>query len=314
MGPIPLSFDITAALLAQVSQGETIAICAWLFVPDDLALLGERPVTMALTAGGSYDKRYYHFEVSGREGYSAAEYLAGRGNIVLLTDHLGVGESTRVPDQKQATRQIVGLANHAAVTQFYERLAAGTLVPGLPAIADFARIGGGHSMGGMMTVIQQANQRSYEAIMVLGYTADGVHTTTDGKKFRAWDAIPEGAEFPDYTFPERAPLHEGFHWDDVPADVIAVDDTLAVEVPAGIGIISIKTGVIREEAAQIDVPVYFCNAERDVSPDPHAEPALFPACTDFTLHILPNSGHCQNFASTRHRMWERMHRWARTVG
>jgi hypothetical protein len=312
MGPIPLSFDVTDALPADVTEGRPITIAAWLFLPDDLALLGARPVTLALLAGGSYDKRYYHIQVPGRTGYSAAEHLAGLGDIVLLLDHLGVGDSTRVPQQKKATRFVVAQAMDAAVRQFYERLAAGTLVDGLPAIADFARIGGGHSMGAMMTVIQQARHRTYDAIMVLGYTADGVHMTMGGKLIRAADLTPAGGG-PDYPENDRAPLREGFHWEDVPDDVVTADNALAVPTPSAIGLTSIATGIIRAEAAQIDVPVYFCNGERDVSPDLHAEPGYFRACTDFTLQCLPRSAHCQNFAGTRHLLWDRMHRWSRML-
>jgi pimeloyl-ACP methyl ester carboxylesterase len=106
-------------------------------------------------------------------------------------------------------------------------------------------------------------------------------------------------------------LHEGFHWDDVPPDVIAIDDSLAVETPSEIGVVSIKTGIIREEAARIRVPMYYCNGERDVSPDLLAEAAYFPNCKDLLLHELPQSGHCHNFASTRHELWKRMDRWAK---
>lgn len=312
MGPIELLFDVTDALPSDVTEGQPTTIAAWLFLPDDLSLLGPKPVTMALLAGGSYDKRYYHVQVPGRAGYSAAEHLAGRGNVVLLLDHLGVGESTRVPQQKKATRYVVAQAMDAAVSQFHARLATGTLTPGLPAMPRFARIGGGHSMGAMMTVIQQARHRTYEAIMVLGYTADGVHMTMGGKLIRAADLIPPG-EGPDYPENDRAPLREGFHWDDAPDDVVAADNALAVPTPSAIGLVSIATGVIREEAAQIDVPVYFCNGERDVSPDLHAEPGYFRACDDFTLHRLPRSAHCQNFASTRHVLWDRMHGWSRSL-
>ena len=190
MGPIELSFDVTAALPADVTGGQPARIAAWLFLPDDLALLGPRPVSMVLLAGGSYDKRYYHVQVPGREGYSCAEYLASKGNVVLLADHLGVGGSTRVPEQAKATRHIVAQAMHAAVTQFHDQLAKGTLHPGLPALADFVRVGGGHSMGAMLVTIQQALFESFEGIMFLGYTVDGVHFTTGGRKFRAADVAP----------------------------------------------------------------------------------------------------------------------------
>lgn len=309
MKPIAFSFDVTASLPTDVTRGQRLAIAAWLFLPEDLSKLGTRPVTMTLLAGGSYDKRYHHALIPGHSGYSAAEHLADQGNIVLLADHLGVGESSKAPDQTKATRHIVALANHAAVTDFYKRLADGTLHPELPALRDFIRIGGGHSMGAMQTVIQQAAYKSYDAIMVLGYTAQGVHFALSGKKVCAANYIPAG-QSPDYTTNDRAPLRQNFHWSDVPEAVMLADDALAVETPSCIGLDSIRADVIKPEAALIDVPVFFGQGERDVSPDPHAEALFFPLCNDFTLYILPRSAHCQNFASTRHMFWNRMHDWA----
>lgn len=310
-GPIPLSFDVSEALPADAAEGRRVAIDCWLFFPADLPRLGERPAAITLGSGGSYDKRYHHAVIEGHAGYSAAEHLAALGNIVLLHDHLGVGGSTRLPQQRKATRQIVAQANHAAVTQFYDRLRAGDLHPDLPAIPDFARIGGGHSMGGMLTILQQAEHRSYDGVMVMGYTAEGVHFTMKGQKVRAADFIP--AESPDYTRNDRAPLHEGFHWPDVPAAVIAADDAMATETPAAIGLDSIRTQIVKAEAARIEAPIYICLGERDVSPDPHAEPAYYPASPDITLHILPRSGHCHSFASTRREMWDRIDHWSRWV-
>jgi pimeloyl-ACP methyl ester carboxylesterase len=312
MGPIELEFDVTGALPANVTEGRRIVISAWLFFPDDLATLGDRTITMTLLAGGSYDKRYHHVVIPEHPGYSAAEHLTGLGNIVLLTDHLGVSGSSRLPDQKKATRHTVALANHAAVTQFYERLGAGELHPDLPPIADFVRIGGGHSMGAMQTVIQQAAHRSWQAIMFLGYTAQGVHGTFEGRKFRMADLLP-GGEAPDYSESDRADQRATFHFGDVPEAVMRADDAIAVATPTSIGFDSIRTDIIKPDAAQIDVPVLFANAERDVSPDPHAEAQFFPRCTDFTLFLLPGSAHCQTFANTRHIFWNRMHDWSRSL-
>jgi len=312
MGPIELSLNVTDTLPADVTAGESLTISAWLFVPDDLATLGERPVTMTLLAGGSYDKRYHHAVIPGHLGYSAAEHLASLGNIVLLADHLGVGGSSRAPDQKKATPQICALAMHAAVTQFHKRLAVGDVSPTLPPMANVVKIGGGHSMGAMQTVVQQAAHRTYDAIMFLGYTTQGVHFYHGTSRVRAGEYLPP-KPWGDYGENDREAQRYNFHWDDVPAEVVAFDDTLAVPTPLQIGLASIVVDVIKPDAAQIDVPVFFGNGERDVSPDPQAEAAFFPKCTDFSMYLLPRSAHCQTFAGTRHMFWNRMHDWSRAI-
>lgn len=312
MGPIALSLDVTDALPAAVTQGQRLAIAAWLFFPDDLTKLGARPVTMTLLAGGSYDKRYHHTVIPGHTGYSAAEHLAGLGNIVLLADHLGVGESSRAPDQKLATRQVCALAMHAAVTQFHERLAKGELHPALPALANVAKIGGGHSMGAMQTVVQQAAHRTYDAIMFLGYTTQGVHFFHGTTRVRAADYLP-AEPYVDYAVNDRAAQRYNFYWDDVPEAVIAFDDAQSVPTPTQIGLDSIRTDIIKPDAARIEAPVFFGDSERDVSPDPHAEATFFPLCRDFTMFLLPRAAHCQTFAGTRHLFWNRMHDWSRAV-
>ena len=165
-------------------------------------------------------------------------------------------------------------------------------------------------MGGMLTTIQQACHRTYDAIMVLGYTAQGVHGHYNGRQIRTSTFLPANHQPADYTSNDRLSQRENFHWEDVPAEVIAADDALAVETPSQIGVVSIYTGIIAEEAARIDVPVFLGLGERDVSPDPAAESLFFRNSTDFTRYILPRSAHCQSFAGTRHLFWNRMHSWA----
>lgn len=311
-GPIEILFDVTDALPAEVTDGRTIRIASWLFFPDNLERLGKRPVTMTLLSGGSYDKRYHHAVIPGHPGYSAAEHLAGLGNIVLLADHLGVGESTRLPDQKKATRHVVALANHTAVIQFHDRLARGDLGPNIPSLTEVIRIGGGHSMGAMQTVIQQAAHRTYQGILFMGYTTQGVHFYHGQARVRAADFIPSG-DYVDYASNDRSSQRYNFHWDDVSAEVIAADDAIAVETPTMIGLDSIRTDIIKPDAARIDVPVFFGHGERDVSPDLRAEARFFPLCQDFTLFVLSRSAHCQTFATTRHTFWNRIHTWAHSI-
>lgn len=297
-----ITLDVTDALPQSMSADGPLTIAAWLFMPP---VLPTRPAVIALLNGGTYDKRYFHVPLP---GYSMAEHLCDHGHIVVLLDHLGIGESSRAPDQMQVTRQVAAAANHAAMTKVYAGLRNGSLVPGHGALPDFVRVGGGHSMGGMQTITQQAAHRSYDAILVLGYTGFGVHLTIGGQLISA-DPGPLDFTQPGYSVRDRRVLQATFHWDDVPADVIAADDALNVEVPYILSTQAISAGIVADDAGIIDVPLYICLGERDVSPNPHGEPSCYPGSRDITLHILERSGHCQNFASTRYTMWDRINRW-----
>jgi hypothetical protein len=47
----------------------------------------------------------------------------------------------------------------------------------------------------------------------------------------------------------------------------------------------------------------------DTSPRPHAEVGYFRASPDVTLMVLPETAHCHNFATLRHRLWDRLDSW-----
>jgi pimeloyl-ACP methyl ester carboxylesterase len=307
-----LSFDVSDSLPDSVTQGTRLSIATWVFAPTELTLVDGKPVVIMLLNGGTYDKRYFHFEVPGETGYSCAEALRDQGFIVILLDHLGVGESSRAPSERTVTRQVAALANHAAVEQIFDRLRNGSLDTALPTLPNFLKVGGGHSMGAFQTITQQADHATYDRCVILGYTAIGVHLTF-GDTVVSADHGPIMPDELDYILHDRALLHKSFHWDDVAAQVIAVDDSLNVEVPCTLSRQSTMMGIVTEDASKIVVPVYICLGERDVSPDPYSEPSYYTSSRDVTLHILPSSGHCQNFATTRGEMYARIGGWIRGV-
>lgn len=311
MEPMVLSFDVTRAIPSHVNDGETASIVARVFLPPETAEVPPNPAVLCLLNGGSYDWRYFDVQVPGRENYSQARYLATRGHIVIVPDHLGIGESSRVANPFAATRHVVALANHEALRQFHAILEAGTVSPRLAPSSGFRKIGMGHSMGAMQVITQQALCATWDAIGVLGYTAQGVHLHVAGQLISA-DPGPTDPDAPPYWMPDRQMLRASFHWDDVPEDVLRVDDAMLVEVPDVLSKQSITGGIVTGDAKKIRVPVYICLGERDVSPDPYMEPYFYKASPEVTLHILPRSGHCQNFASTRIEMFDRIDRWIRT--
>jgi pimeloyl-ACP methyl ester carboxylesterase len=116
----------------------------------------------------------------------------------------------------------------------------------------------------------------------------------------------------------------GFHHDDVPRDVVDADMRdfparggnvptwgSATAPPCAMSMLS--PGVVAPEAAVISVPVFVGTGERDVVPDPHAEPRAYPRSRDITVSICPHMAHMHNFASTRERFWRRIHSWGTSV-
>jgi pimeloyl-ACP methyl ester carboxylesterase len=72
--------------------------------------------------------------------------------------------------------------------------------------------------------------------------------------------------------------------------------------------------MVERYAPQVDVPVFLgFGAAADVSPNPYAEPANYTGSPDVTLHLVPSSGHCHNFASHRTQLWDRIANWVTTV-
>jgi pimeloyl-ACP methyl ester carboxylesterase len=292
-GPIELTIGLTAA----TGTRGPLEIAAWLFVPEQL----DRECTPLLTClhGGGYDKRYYHLVVPEHGDYSMASYLAARGCAVLAIDCLTIGASSRLPADVDAPEDLFAAAHDAAVRDVATRLREGTIDPELGPCDRVERVGIGHSLGGSLVTIQQAICGSFDRVAVLGTSAFA----------REW-----GAEFAltpeaDGLSFDRVRLRSHFYWDDVPAAVIEADE--AAGVPMSTHAVAWASSAI-DHAREIDVPVFIGLGERDVSEQPHREPAAYPCSNDVTLFVLPRSGHCHNFAGTRQRLWDRVLAWVRS--
>jgi pimeloyl-ACP methyl ester carboxylesterase len=196
------------------------------------------------------------------------------------------------------------------------RLEAGTLHDGFPPLLDPALLGIGQSMGGCFTILQQDRHRTYEGIGVLGFSA--IHTVLPTAPGAPADNpfLPRDDGLPFVTW--------GFHYDDVPTEVVEADmrgyPTRNGGVPEwGSATIPpcaaqmVEPGCVADEAASIAIPVFVGVGERDVCPDPHAEPSAYRSSGDVTLVVCPRMAHMHNFASTRAAFWERLHLWGEMV-
>ena len=340
--PVPLRIDVTEA----AALGMPAHIAATLFLPDIVPV--EAVICFAFPGGG-YSRAYYAFDMPDGRGGGQAGFHTARGWIVVTVDHLGFGEST-VPDGNALDLDNIAAANHAAVVAVMARLAQGTLADGLAPVRAVAALGIGQSMGGCFTVVAQGQFGTFDGIGVLGFSA--IHTVVPsrpGAPTSVWPwisprspldhprvlnaaalAAAEGAKLGDGAALQAAaasgehPFRWAFHWDDEPADIVALDmaasagtaDPLptwrsATTPPCGVYMVA--PGVVALEAAAITVPVLVANGERDVVPDPWAEPKAYQSSRDVTVYVCPRMAHMHNFAHTRALLWTRIHAWGEGV-
>lgn len=290
---LDVRFDIDAIPGVEGPQ----SVAGWLFPPAVWPKNGARLVVCF--PGGSYTKWYFDVEVPGHSDYSMAQFLADRGWVVLALDHLGIGDSSH-PNGAKLPREVVVAANQSAVSRAVERLRAGRLHESLRPVAVRRLAGLGHSMGGMLTIRQQTRFHTFDRIAVLGWGNLPITTIPV--------CLPP-ADADGYCSIDRAQVQNAFHWQDVPNDVIAADNRHAVPCPAPLLAETFTTGCTKDDARQIDVPVFVAFGD-------HGEPSLSPLesstyekSRDVTFLVLERSGHCHNFASTRHTLWSRIASW-----
>jgi pimeloyl-ACP methyl ester carboxylesterase len=194
-------------------------------------------------------------------------------------------------------------------------------------------------MGGAFTVVQQGQHATFHGIGVLGSSSiQTVLWMPAGAPAAGAFFVPRGsaavvtsrseaadpmAQFAldESGLPGTAP---GFHYDDVPREIVAADlkgfPTREGDLPPwasatapACAVTLLSPGVVAPEAAVIDVPVFVGAGERDVVPDPRAEPRAYASSPDVTVHICPRMAHMHNMASTRERFWRRLHTWGEGV-
>lgn len=250
--------------------------------------------------GGGYGRGYYDIRGPGLDGYSEAEHHAERGIVLVACDPLGVGESSDY-DRAAASYEAYTETLTVAVRDILR------VLEDEHGISPPVTIGAGQSYGGFLLAIQQARQAPSDGIAMLGYSA--IHTVIP---------LPPGTS-------EGWDRPWAFHWHDVPDELVAAEqldtyphrDPMPVwasgTLPGGPHWNPMLPGVIAKWARVIESPVLIALGERDVCPDPHAEPGAYASSSDVTLYICPRMAHMHNLAGTRHLYWDRLADWSRTI-
>ena len=330
--------DLTIDVTEAAGLGEPLRTRVTVVLPDP-GTLADPPIVCFGFPGGGYSRGYFTFDMPGASGGGQAGWHAQHGWIFVACDHLYVGESDAPSDPTTLSLEVVAAANHATVTEVMRRLEAGEVADGFPTLTGAVKLGIGQSMGGCFTIVQQGQHSTYDGIGILGYSAIqtvlwmppgapelGAMFVPRGSQVLVLAAAEIAEQTPQFALddgglPGTTP---GFHYDDVPRDIVEAD---MLDYPARNGrtpewasatippcaVSMLSPGVVAPEAAVVSVPVFVGTGERDVVPDPRAEPRAYARSPDVTVSICPRMSHMHNFASTRERFWQRIHSWGTSV-
>jgi len=317
------SADVRTAslrLAVQAPGGEPAEIAALTIAPERPA--GDA-VLLFCVPGMTYTKEYWDFD----RDHSFARAAAAAGHVVVAVDNLGTGESGRPVDGEALTMAALAAANAEALAAVQALALTGDLVPGQPPLAPARTVGVGHSMGGGLVLLQQARQRGFDALAVLGFSNQplaGIYDPheredelSDGERLAwarqhvppkiwasEWEAMAAYFELP------RPGFRELFYLPDTAAELIAADEARATVVPKTAAIETTVPGVTAAAAAALEVPVFLAYGAVDLSPDPLAEVATYPAAPEIALLRLASSAHCHNLSPDRRLLWRRLLAWA----
>lgn len=334
---VELVIDVTEA----AGLGERAHVAASVVLPDP-ATLPERPLVAFAKPGGGYSRGYYTCELPGPGKAAQAEFHAARGWIFVAMDTLGSGGSS-LHETGRLGFTAVAAAALAAEQEILGRLANGVLLPGYPPVLQPVRLAVGQSTGASIAIVQQARHRSYDGLALLGFSAVHNHPATppgEAPVATPWFARDLPPEAPGGVLNAAAlagatagqpqesawtALAWGFHYDDVPAEVVDADlahyEAIArgapppadqapwnsYTTPADVARFTLTPGIVAPEAAAITVPVLSAMGERDLVVDPAGEARAFRSAPGFDLFVCPRMGHMHNFAGTRALLWARLH-------
>jgi pimeloyl-ACP methyl ester carboxylesterase len=303
--------------------GVSPAIALDIFAPDPARLASPVRVMFCLPGGGM-NRQYFNLVLDDDKSYSFGEFMAAQGDIVVAIDPLGVGESTRPLDGFALEPELLAEANVSVIEQVLSGLRCGTLIEGWPKLPELVSIGVAHSVGSVMTILQQVIYRCFDGIALSGFSCNGLPPALKpaeqqyagrAKEARAVLAELARARY-ETSYPEPAGTQQG-------RDLFtrARADRKGVEALAPArdrmlvlaATLSIIPGNIAPECAEVDVPVFLALGDLDFCGPPHEIPASFPKSPDITLVILPETGHTHFIFPSRVKLFGRLCDWARTA-
>jgi pimeloyl-ACP methyl ester carboxylesterase len=295
----------------------TLTIAADIFLP---ARLRAAPAVLFCLPGGAMNRGY--FDLQGEGDFSFAAHLTARGFIVATLDHLGVGDSSRPRDGFELTPDVLAHANAIAMQAIRTELRSGALTG--DALPELPSIGVGHSMGAMLTVMQQAHHGGHAALVLFGFSTRGLTAALSPEesslaqnpaaaranlvrlaRLRSPEPYPE--------VPRSAQGRELFAGETADRRGVEALQRARSRLLLTAGLFSMIPGSCAPECAAVDVPVFLAFGDRDMAGPPHEVPANYPASPDVSLIVLAATGHAHFLFPARRRLFERVSQWCEAM-
>ncbi|WP_157216767.1 alpha/beta hydrolase [Flavisphingomonas formosensis] len=298
-----LRIDVTEA----AALGCAAHIAVELIVPGDAV----PRFLFVCVPGGGMNSRYFDLPTPpGETEVSFARAMLAEGHAVAMIDPLGVGGSS-VPEDGFALHPDRMAESHAVATrQILGGLRAGTLIEGYPAAPELRSIGVGHSMGALLTIVQQAAEPMHDALALFGFHTGGLPAQLSEGDF-GLDPVDTRTRLVELT---RKRFPDAFIALEPPPSSRPVSAAVAIDrVYLTPSYMAMLPGMIAADAAAIDVPVLIALGDGDLHREPHRTPAAYAGSPDITLLVLPDTKHNHFIYPSRTRFFDRVARWAEAL-
>lgn len=271
----------------------------------------DRKIALICLPGGGMTRQFYDLPVPGDDSFSLVKALCAQGYTCVLLDHPGVGDSDQPQDGFLLTPQFIAQAQHAALQTLKD---SGHLP------VSMRTVGVGHSMGAMITLIQQAQYASHAAIILLGFGFEGLpqylHPKVQALLADRAALNAQSVELARKFFRVGYPLIRGGGGGDIyggaTADKAGIAGIKAVSthllaVPA---FMSMLPQHWNEMASCIDVPVLVALGDKDLVKAPDNTGQIFKNSPQAEVMVLPQTGHSQFLFASRTDLFVRIGQWA----
>ena len=313
--PVRLALDVSTVAPA----GATVEV-GDLFLPPDAGRGAPLDLVVCLPGGGM-TRRYFDLPEHLPGRWSMARHLVeAHGQAVLTLDHLGVGDSPPPDDPYTLTPRVLAAVNAHVVTSVLDGLGAGTLVDGVGPVPLRRAVGLGHSMGGLLVVHQQARHRSFGAVVLLGFGADGLpdHIDDDERGYAGdYDelelALPRlvAARFGTALV---APVDGGTTASDFLNPGVGPEPRQLLGVASGMmlalgGLTSMVPGASDAVLAAIEVPAFLGVGEMDIVDGYRSLADKLVNAPSVTGFVLQGAGHNHVITDRRVELWDAVGDW-----